>query len=152
MGLIPQFLVISACNSFTFIHSLVVGAVNGAFDTLFKKVAAVNKKHGPFDVVLCTGDFFGPSRSEEPAAAAKTLEETKNEDGGKDENGDGETKDGVEKKDGDADAEMKEAEESKESKEESKEEAKVESKEEAKVETPDPNEEKVKDLLEGRLK
>lgn len=38
---------------------LVVGDVNGQFDQLFTRVSSVNKKAGPFDMLLCVGNFFG---------------------------------------------------------------------------------------------
>ncbi|CAO3688330.1 unnamed protein product [Umbelopsis ramanniana] len=38
---------------------LVVGSANGKFTELFSKVKSMNAKHGPFDVLLCTGNFFG---------------------------------------------------------------------------------------------
>lgn len=37
---------------------LLAGDCLGGFDQLFKKVAAVNKKNGPFDLLLCVGQFF----------------------------------------------------------------------------------------------
>lgn len=43
---------------------LVCGDVNGQFHKLFGRVAAVNKKNGPFDMLLCVGDFFGDNLSE----------------------------------------------------------------------------------------
>ncbi|KAH9383282.1 CWF19-like protein 1 [Haemaphysalis longicornis] len=42
---------------------LVCGDVNGQFDKLFDRVAAVDKKNGPFEMLLCVGDFFGPDTS-----------------------------------------------------------------------------------------
>ena len=36
-----------------------VGSANGKFTELFSKVKSINAKHGPFDVLLCTGNFFG---------------------------------------------------------------------------------------------
>ncbi|VDO81727.1 unnamed protein product [Onchocerca flexuosa] len=39
---------------------LVCGDVNGQFDSLLKRVDAVNKKNGPFDMLFCVGEFFGP--------------------------------------------------------------------------------------------
>ncbi len=36
---------------------LLSGDVLGKFQTLFKRVAAVNKSNGPFDILLCTGVF-----------------------------------------------------------------------------------------------
>lgn len=38
---------------------LVSGDVRGKFDTLFKRVSAVNSKAGPFEMLLCVGEFFG---------------------------------------------------------------------------------------------
>jgi hypothetical protein len=37
----------------------------GSIRELFTKIKAINAKHGKFDFVLCTGDFFGPLRSPE---------------------------------------------------------------------------------------
>jgi hypothetical protein len=37
---------------------LLAGDCLGGFDALFKKVAAVNSKNGPFDLLLCVGQFF----------------------------------------------------------------------------------------------
>eukprot|EP00730_Choanoeca_flexa_P008867 TRINITY_DN12551_c0_g8_i2.p1 TRINITY_DN12551_c0_g8~~TRINITY_DN12551_c0_g8_i2.p1 ORF type:complete len:524 (+),score=105.98 TRINITY_DN12551_c0_g8_i2:2-1573(+) len=42
---------------------LVVGDVDGKVKQLLKKVTNVNKKAGPFDLVLCTGSFFAPDGS-----------------------------------------------------------------------------------------
>ncbi|XP_056630203.1 CWF19-like protein 1 homolog [Diorhabda sublineata] len=38
---------------------LLCGDVEGKFDTLFKRVESINKKSGPFDCLLCVGNFFG---------------------------------------------------------------------------------------------
>lgn len=38
---------------------LVVGSVRGHYSKLFKRVHDVNLKAGPFDLLLCIGDFFG---------------------------------------------------------------------------------------------
>ena len=38
---------------------LIAGSVHGKLKDLYKRVAAVNKSNGPFDLLLCTGDFFG---------------------------------------------------------------------------------------------
>ncbi|QRW02143.1 Zinc finger, CCHC-type [Ceratobasidium sp. AG-Ba] len=38
---------------------LVVGSACGSLVSLFEKVSAIDKKHGKFSVLLCTGDFFG---------------------------------------------------------------------------------------------
>lgn len=39
---------------------LLSGAVQGKVSALLKRVAAVNKSNGPFDMLLCTGGFFPP--------------------------------------------------------------------------------------------
>lgn len=44
--------------SMSAVKVLLAGDCLGGFDTLFKKVAAVNKKNGPFDLLLCVGQFF----------------------------------------------------------------------------------------------
>jgi hypothetical protein len=41
------------------VFSLTVGSAEGSIKDLFAKVTTINAKHGPFDLVLCTGDFFG---------------------------------------------------------------------------------------------
>ncbi|KZS05856.1 CWF19 protein 1 [Daphnia magna] len=46
---------------------LVVGDVEGQYDVLFNRVRTINKKSGPFDMLLCVGDFF----SSDPAAEAQ---------------------------------------------------------------------------------
>ncbi|XP_055531531.1 CWF19-like protein 1 homolog [Wyeomyia smithii] len=40
---------------------LIVGDVNGKLKSFFARIENVNNKTGPFDLVLCVGDFFGPS-------------------------------------------------------------------------------------------
>ena len=35
----------------------------GSIGPLFDKILAIHDKHGPFKLVLCIGDFFGPSSS-----------------------------------------------------------------------------------------
>ena len=37
---------------------LVTGDPGGSLSTLFKRVAAVNKSNGPFDMLFCVGSFF----------------------------------------------------------------------------------------------
>jgi hypothetical protein len=37
---------------------LVSGSVEGQFSDFFEKIATTNSKHGPFDILLCTGNFF----------------------------------------------------------------------------------------------
>ena len=41
--------------------SLVAGDVEGQYDVLFNRVNTINKKSGPFDMLLCVGDFFNVS-------------------------------------------------------------------------------------------
>ncbi|XP_018563019.1 CWF19-like protein 1 homolog isoform X2 [Anoplophora glabripennis] len=43
---------------------LLCGDVEGKFDTLFKRVESINKKSGPFDILLCVGNFFGVNNKE----------------------------------------------------------------------------------------
>ncbi|XP_018362273.1 PREDICTED: CWF19-like protein 1 [Trachymyrmex cornetzi] len=43
---------------------LICGDVEGHFKFLFSKVNAINKKNGPFDFLLCVGNFFGADNSE----------------------------------------------------------------------------------------
>lgn len=43
---------------------LTVGSAAGAIRELFTKVQAIDAKHGKFDLVLCTGDFFGLAKGE----------------------------------------------------------------------------------------
>ena len=42
------------------IKILVSGDVDGNISALFKRVETVNKKAGPFEMLLCVGSFFGP--------------------------------------------------------------------------------------------
>src|SRR5512143_478763 len=37
---------------------LVVGDVRGRFKQLFQRAESINKKSGPFEILLCVGDFF----------------------------------------------------------------------------------------------
>ncbi|CAL7946098.1 unnamed protein product [Xylocopa violacea] len=43
---------------------LICGDVEGNFSFLFNKVEAINKKSGPFDFLLCVGNFFGENNME----------------------------------------------------------------------------------------
>lgn len=43
---------------------LTVGSAAGAIRELFAKIQAIDAKHGKFDLVLCTGDFFGPPKDQ----------------------------------------------------------------------------------------
>ncbi|KAF8077783.1 CwfJ C-terminus 1-domain-containing protein-like protein [Lyophyllum atratum] len=47
------------------IRRLAVGSAAGSIDDFFTKIKAIDAKHGKFDLVLCTGDFFGPIKDEE---------------------------------------------------------------------------------------
>lgn len=40
---------------------MVAGDVEGQYDVLFNRVSSINKKSGPFDMLLCVGDFFSTS-------------------------------------------------------------------------------------------
>lgn len=44
--------------------SLTVGSAAGSIKELFTKIKAIDAKHGKFDLVLCTGDFFGPPKDD----------------------------------------------------------------------------------------
>ena len=46
------------CLKIFFANRLVAGDVEGNFDALFKRVETISKKSGPFDMLLCVGDFF----------------------------------------------------------------------------------------------
>jgi hypothetical protein len=39
---------------------LVTGSAMGSIGPLFDKMSAIHNKHGPFELALCIGDFFGP--------------------------------------------------------------------------------------------
>lgn len=60
------------CDSYT--PSLTVGSAVGSIRDLFAKIKAIDAKHGKFNFVLCTGDFFGPLKSSD-----EPLEEEENE-------------------------------------------------------------------------
>ncbi|KAJ6531281.1 CwfJ C-terminus 1-domain-containing protein-like protein [Mycena capillaripes] len=51
---------------------LTVGSAVGSIRDLFTKIKAIDAKHGKFDLVLCTGDFFGPLG--EPTAEDETSQ------------------------------------------------------------------------------
>lgn len=40
---------------------LISGDVHGKLSALFKRVQAIDKANGPFDLLLCTGGFFPES-------------------------------------------------------------------------------------------
>ncbi|TKR93928.1 hypothetical protein L596_008292 [Steinernema carpocapsae] len=43
---------------------LACGDVNGRFDLLLKRISNVNSANGPFEFVICVGEFFGPDAKE----------------------------------------------------------------------------------------
>ncbi|VDO90168.1 unnamed protein product [Haemonchus placei] len=43
---------------------LCVGDVRGEFEQLARKIAVINKKNGPFDMLFCVGEFFGSNADE----------------------------------------------------------------------------------------
>ena len=49
---------------------LVCGDVAGNLEELYKRVSAVNSKSGPFDCLLCTGEFFGSADVGGPCSSA----------------------------------------------------------------------------------
>lgn len=51
---------------------LICGDVDGHFNFIFSKVDAINKKSGPFEFLLCVGNFFGKDNDElEPYKSCK---------------------------------------------------------------------------------
>ncbi|XP_053614900.1 CWF19-like protein 1 homolog [Plodia interpunctella] len=52
--------------------TLICGDVNGNFNTLFSRVESIVKKSGPFDVLLCVGNFFGDDNSQLDAYRMRT--------------------------------------------------------------------------------
>lgn len=44
---------------YLYFSRLICGDVNGKLKTLFTRVESINKKNGPFDFLLCVGNFFG---------------------------------------------------------------------------------------------
>eukprot|EP00944_MAST-04C_sp_MAST-4C-sp1_P010658 g10658.t1 len=54
---------------------LLSGDVNGKFSVLQKRISKLNKsKHGPFDAVLCVGNFFNNANFQETAGVAPDVE------------------------------------------------------------------------------
>ncbi|XP_019880026.1 CWF19-like protein 1 [Aethina tumida] len=43
---------------------LIAGDAEGKFDALFQRIETINKKSGPFDMLLCVGNFFGINNTE----------------------------------------------------------------------------------------
>lgn len=52
------------CVNNNFFSSLVCGDVRGSFKQFFSRVESINKKSGPFEFLLCVGDFFGDNNDE----------------------------------------------------------------------------------------
>ena len=51
---------------------LVTGDPGGSLSTLFKRVAAVNKSNGPFDMLFCVGSFFCHA-GKDPACSLESI-------------------------------------------------------------------------------
>lgn len=65
--------VLYGCNSYDS-SSLVIGSVLGSFKSLCQKVKAIDQKHGKFEMILASGDFFGPpDGSPEQTAELRAL-------------------------------------------------------------------------------
>ncbi len=45
----------------------------GSIATLFDKMSTIQEKHGPFNLALCVGDFFGPSPDGDDGDDAEKL-------------------------------------------------------------------------------
>ena len=60
---LQEFADINCCIAF--FRRLTVGSACGSIRDLFAKVKAIDAKHGKFDLLLCTGDFFGAPKDEE---------------------------------------------------------------------------------------
>lgn len=63
----------AACAFLLIFIRLVVGSAMGSIDTLFDKMSAIHEKHGPFNLALCTGDFFSPPGADDGGNAEKLL-------------------------------------------------------------------------------
>lgn len=55
-------------NKIMALKILACGDVNGNFTTFFKRINSVNAKNGPFEMVVCVGDFFGSQELSEENA------------------------------------------------------------------------------------
>ncbi|XP_004522648.1 CWF19-like protein 1 homolog [Ceratitis capitata] len=53
------------------IKILVAGDVRGRFRQLFQRVESINKKAGPFEILLCVGEFFGTVEQSDELIAFK---------------------------------------------------------------------------------
>ncbi len=56
---------------------MVAGDVEGQYDALFNRVNTINKKSGPFDMLLCVGDFFSADPSSEAQLESYKIAEKK---------------------------------------------------------------------------
>jgi hypothetical protein len=45
----------------------------GCISALFDKILTIHKKHGPFNLALCIGDFFGPITGSDNAGEVEKL-------------------------------------------------------------------------------
>lgn len=43
---------------------LVTGGIDGDFKSFFQKISKVNSKSGPFEMLICVGDFFSKIKPE----------------------------------------------------------------------------------------
>jgi len=43
---------------------LACGSIDGKYEKFFKKVSNLQKKNGPFEMIICTGDFFNEEEKE----------------------------------------------------------------------------------------
>ncbi|GMS79289.1 hypothetical protein PENTCL1PPCAC_1464, partial [Pristionchus entomophagus] len=50
------------------------GDVQGKFVQLVKRVKAINEKSGPFEMLLCVGEFFGPNEDENERVTSGAIE------------------------------------------------------------------------------
>uniref|UniRef100_A0A1I7Y275 CWF19-like protein 1 n=1 Tax=Steinernema glaseri TaxID=37863 RepID=A0A1I7Y275_9BILA len=53
---------------------LACGDVNGRFDLLLKRIKNVNAANGPFEFVVCVGEFFGPNAEENEKISSGAIE------------------------------------------------------------------------------
>ena len=51
---------------------LACGDVKGQIGQLLKRIETVNKKAGPFDMVLCVGQFFNETSGNDCTGSSKT--------------------------------------------------------------------------------
>ncbi|KAH9276476.1 hypothetical protein BASA83_001175 [Batrachochytrium salamandrivorans] len=47
------------------IYRLVVGPLGSKLKKALDKIATINQNHGPFELLLCAGDFFGPDQQQQ---------------------------------------------------------------------------------------